>query len=70
MVFFQGLQDKVVPPNQAQKMVKALEKKDIFYKHIEYKDEGHGFRKAANIIHALETELSFYLQVFDQQTHT
>jgi dipeptidyl aminopeptidase/acylaminoacyl peptidase len=70
VVFFQGLQDKVVPPDQAQKMVKALGKKNIFYKHIEYNDEGHGFRKAANIIHSLETELSFYLQVFDQQTYT
>tara|TARA_B100001093_G_scaffold506300_1_gene565001 strand:- start:2095 stop:4047 length:1953 start_codon:yes stop_codon:yes gene_type:complete len=64
IVFFQGLQDNVVPPNQAKKMVTALQKKNIYHKHIEYSDEGHGFRKAANIIHALETELAFYLEVF------
>ncbi len=68
VVFFQGSQDKVVPPDQAKKMVEALEKRNIYHKHVEYVNEGHGFRKAANIVHALETELAFYLEVFDQQT--
>jgi len=64
VIFLQGLEDKVVPPNQAEMMVKLLEDKGIKVGHITFPDEGHGFRKAANIIRAMESELDFYTDVF------
>jgi len=65
VIFLQGLEDKVVPPNQAEMMVKLLEDKGIKVGHITFADEGHGFRKATNIIRAMESELDFYTDVFD-----
>jgi len=63
----QGLEDKVVPPNQAEMMVKLLQDKGIKVAHITFSDEGHGFRKADNIIRAMESELQFYQEVFNLQ---
>lgn len=63
-IFFQGLEDKVVPPNQAEAMVKALRKKKIPVVYIAYEGEQHGFRKAENIIRTMESELAFFLRVF------
>ena len=65
VIFLQGLEDKVVPPNQAEMMVDILQNKGIKVAHVTFADEGHGFRKAANIIRAMESELSFYKEVFD-----
>ena len=65
MIFLQGLEDKVVPPNQAEMMVKLLEEKNIQVAHVTFPDEGHGFRKADNIIRAMESELAFYQNVFN-----
>jgi dipeptidyl aminopeptidase/acylaminoacyl peptidase len=65
VIFLQGLEDKVVPPNQAEMMVKLLKDKGIKVGHITFADEGHGFRKAANIIRAMESELDFYTDVFN-----
>ncbi|MDX1988434.1 MAG: prolyl oligopeptidase family serine peptidase [Candidatus Obscuribacter sp.] len=64
VIFFQGLEDKVVPPNQAEAMVKALKAKNIPTVYIAYEGEQHGFRKAENIICTLESELAFFLSVF------
>ncbi|MFA5632251.1 MAG: prolyl oligopeptidase family serine peptidase [Porticoccaceae bacterium] len=64
VIFFQGLEDKVVPPSQAQAMVAALQKKAIPVAYVTFADEGHGFRKAANIRVALEAELYFYRRIF------
>jgi dipeptidyl aminopeptidase/acylaminoacyl peptidase len=64
VIFFQGLDDKVVPPNQAEAMVEALRKKGIPVAYIPIEGEGHGFRQAENIRRTLESELSFYCQVF------
>ena len=64
VIFLQGLEDQVVPPNQAQRMVNTLKDKGIEVAYITFADEGHGFRKAENIIHGLESELRFYQQVF------
>jgi dipeptidyl aminopeptidase/acylaminoacyl peptidase len=64
IIFFQGLEDKVVPPNQAEMMVEALKQKGLPVAYITFADEGHGFRQAANIQTALESELSFYVRVF------
>ena len=67
VIFLQGLEDKVVPPNQAEMMVGLLQEKGIKVAYITFPDEGHGFRKAANIIYAMESELAFYLDVFNLQ---
>mgnify|MGYP001817873172 CR=1 FL=1 len=64
VALFQGLEDKVVPPNQAVVIAEALASRGIPHVHIEYEGEGHGFRQAANVIHSLETELAFYGVVF------
>ncbi|MFH2071637.1 MAG: prolyl oligopeptidase family serine peptidase, partial [Actinomycetota bacterium] len=63
IILFQGLDDRVVPPEQAQIMVSALRANGIPVAHIEYEGEGHGFRKAENQMRTLEAELSFYGQV-------
>ena len=64
LIFFQGLDDKVVPPNQAEAMVEVLREKGIPVAYVPFEGEGHGFRQAENIRRALEGELSFYGQVF------
>lgn len=64
VIFLQGLQDKVVPPAQAEAMVAALQKKGIMTKYVTFEEEGHGFRQAQNIQRALNEELAFYLHVF------
>ncbi len=65
VIFFQGLEDKVVPPNQAEMMAKALEEKGIPVAHLAFEGEQHGFRKAETIRRTLEAELYFYGRVFD-----
>ena len=65
VIFFQGLLDKVVPPNQAEAMVKALDQKHIAHAYVTFAEEGHGFRQAPNQRRSLEAELYFYSQVFD-----
>lgn len=63
MIFFQGLDDKVVPTNQAEAMVAALKSKGIPVAYVPFEGEGHGFRRSENIIRALEAELYFYGRV-------
>ncbi len=64
VALFQGLEDEVVPPNQAVVIAEALASRGIPHLHVEYEGEGHGFRRAENVIHSLETELAFYGVVF------
>ncbi|CAH9018588.1 alpha/beta hydrolase family protein [Candidatus Nitrosacidococcus sp. I8] len=64
IIFFQGLEDKVVPPSQAETMVKLLKEKGLPVAYITFPDEQHGFRKAENISHALKSELYFYGKIF------
>ena len=64
IILFQGLDDKVVPPNQSQMMADALAKKGLRVKYVTFEGEQHGFRKAENIISSLEEELAFYRDVF------
>jgi dipeptidyl aminopeptidase/acylaminoacyl peptidase len=65
VIFFQGLEDKVVPPNQAEKMVRAIRAKGIPVAYAAFEGEQHGFRQAQNIKRALEGELYFYSRVFN-----
>jgi dipeptidyl aminopeptidase/acylaminoacyl peptidase len=64
VIFFQGDEDKIVPPNQAEKMVEALKAKGIPVAYVLFEGEQHGFRKAENIKRSLDTELYFYSRVF------
>jgi dipeptidyl aminopeptidase/acylaminoacyl peptidase len=63
MLLLQGADDEVVPPSQAEVMVEALERKGLPYAYLLFEGEGHGFRKAENIIASIEAELSFYAQI-------
>lgn len=63
LLVLQGLDDRVVPPNQAEMMVDALAAKGVPHAYVAFAGEGHGFRKAENIVAALEAELSFYAQM-------
>jgi len=64
-IFFQGLEDKVVPPTQAQLMVDALRDKGLPVAYVSFEGEQHGFRQAKNIKRSLEAELYFYSRVFN-----
>lgn len=63
VIFFQGLEDKVVPPEQAETMVAALRAKGLPVAYVPFAGEQHGFRRAENIVAALEGELYFYGRV-------
>jgi dipeptidyl aminopeptidase/acylaminoacyl peptidase len=63
MLVLQGTDDRIVPPSQAELIVGALRNRGIPHAYLLYEGEGHGFRKAENIIRSLEGELSFYAQV-------
>lgn len=65
VIFFQGLEDKVVPPNQAEKMVEAIKEKGLPVAYVPFEGEQHGFRRAENIKRALDGEFYFYSRVFD-----
>jgi dipeptidyl aminopeptidase/acylaminoacyl peptidase len=65
MLLLQGLDDKVVLPDQAEMMVEALDRKGIPHAYLTFEGEGHGFRKAGNIERSAEAELFFYGWVFD-----
>jgi acetyl esterase/lipase len=60
VIFFQGTEDKVVPPNQTELMVAALKKRGIPVGYFLFEGEQHGFRKGDNIRRALDAELYFY----------
>jgi dipeptidyl aminopeptidase/acylaminoacyl peptidase len=64
VIFFQGLEDKVVPPNQAEMMVEALRQKGVPVAYVAFAGEQHGFRQAENIKRSLDGELYFYGRVF------
>ncbi|HYP19429.1 MAG TPA: prolyl oligopeptidase family serine peptidase, partial [Chloroflexia bacterium] len=64
VIFFQGLEDKVVPPNQAEIMVAALREKGVPVAYLPFEGEQHGFRRAENIKRSLDAELYFYSRIF------
>lgn len=64
LIFFQGDEDKIVPPNQAEMMVEVLRKKGLPVAYVLFEGEQHGFRKAENIKRALDGELYFYSRIF------
>jgi dipeptidyl aminopeptidase/acylaminoacyl peptidase len=64
LILFQGLEDKVVPPNQAEMMAAAVRAKGLPVALVLFEGEQHGFRRAETIIRSLEAELFFYGKVF------
>lgn len=63
LIVLQGLEDEIVPPNQATIIVEALRAKGIPVAYLAFEGEQHGVRRAENIRRALDSELSFYAQV-------
>jgi dipeptidyl aminopeptidase/acylaminoacyl peptidase len=64
LIFFQGLEDRVVPPEQSRIMADAVRAKGLPVALLTFEGEQHGFRKAETIVRCLEAELSFYGSVF------
>jgi dipeptidyl aminopeptidase/acylaminoacyl peptidase len=64
VIFFQGSEDKIVPPNQAERMVEVLRNKGLPVAYVLYEGEQHGFRKAENIKRTLDAEFYFYSKIF------
>ncbi len=64
LILFQGLEDLVVPPNQAQMMFDAVDAKKLPVSLVMFEGEQHGFRKAENIRRSLDGELYFLSRVF------
>jgi dipeptidyl aminopeptidase/acylaminoacyl peptidase len=64
LIFFQGLDDKTVPPNQAETMVEAVAARGLPVAYYAFEGEGHGFRQAETLRRVLDLELGFYGRVF------
>ena len=64
VILFQGAEDKIVPPDQAETFVEACRQKHLPYAYVLFEGEQHGFRQDKNIRRAFEGELSFLAQVF------
>lgn len=64
IIFFQGLEDKIVLPKQSELMVGALRARGLPVAYLAFEGEGHGFRRAENIKRSLEAELYFYSHIF------
>ncbi|MEX0611370.1 MAG: prolyl oligopeptidase family serine peptidase [Pirellulales bacterium] len=67
VILLQGLEDKIVPPNQAELIVESLKKRGVPVAYVPFPGEQHGFRKAENIIRAHESELYFYSRILGFQ---
>ena len=64
LLLLQGLEDEIVPPNQAEMMFEAVKAKGLPTAYVPFEGEQHGFRRSENIERALESELYFYSRVF------
>jgi dipeptidyl aminopeptidase/acylaminoacyl peptidase len=64
LIFFQGLEDRVVPPDQSASMAEAVRRKGLPVEYLTFAGEQHGFRRAETIVRCLEAELDFYGRVF------
>jgi dipeptidyl aminopeptidase/acylaminoacyl peptidase len=65
VIFFQGLEDKIVLPNQAEMMVDAMRRNEVPVAYVPFEGEQHGFRQAENIKRSMGAELYFYSRIFD-----
>jgi len=60
LIVFQGLEDEIVPPNQSEMLVAALQERGVTVEYHPFEGEQHGFRKAETVVAVLERELAFY----------
>lgn len=67
IIFFQGLDDRIVPPNQAERLVDVMRRRGIPVAYLGFEGEQHGFRMAASIRRVLQAELYFYGRVLGFQ---
>ena len=65
VILFQGLEDEIVPPNQAEEFIAVCEQKKLPYAYVAFEGEQHGFRQEKNIRRSIEGELYFVSQIFD-----
>lgn len=63
LILFQGLEDKVVPPEQSQLMFDALRERGVPVAYMAFEGEQHGFRKAETLVAVIQAELEFYGRV-------
>lgn len=66
LILFQGLDDKVVPPEVSREMVQTLKQNGVQHEYVEYAGEGHGFRQARTKINALRREFQFYQNILSE----
>jgi dipeptidyl aminopeptidase/acylaminoacyl peptidase len=66
LILFQGLLDKVVPPEVSREVASALKSRGIRYVYTEYEGEGHGFRQTNTRIDSLEKEANFFRGIINQ----
>jgi len=64
IILFQGLDDRVVPPDQSEEFVAACKAKKLPYAYIAFEGEQHGFRRAPNIRRSIDAEFYFYSRIF------
>ncbi|TMF17296.1 MAG: hypothetical protein E6I36_14775, partial [Chloroflexi bacterium] len=64
VVLFQGLEDRIVPPSQAETFVAVCKEMKLPYAYVAFEGEQHGWRKDSTIKRAIEGELYFLSQVF------
>ena len=65
VLILQGLEDRVVPPSEAERIVDALWERRVPHAYLPFEGEDHGFRRAETIVRAFAAELSFLAQVFE-----
>ena len=64
VIFFQGLEDVVVPPEQTDRMAEALTRNGIPVEVHRFANEGHGFRNGATQVQVLEATEAFFRRHF------
>jgi len=68
VILFQGLEDKIVPPSQAEEFVSVCQKKKLPYAYVAFEGEQHGFRQEKNIRRSIEGEMYFLSRIFGFET--
>lgn len=68
VILFQGLEDKIVPPSQAEEFVAVCRKKKLPYAYVAFEGEQHGFRQEKNIRRSIDGEMYFLSRIFGFST--
>lgn len=63
VIFFQGLEDTIVPAIQSEEMFRILKDKGVPTAYLAFEGEQHGFRRAETIMRCLSAEFFFYSRV-------